>query len=457
MGTLVFVEQRDLFSIYRNASGEPVYLAHGAAPFTRFTIAIDDLDIEEWWDDLELSREDFLAFLVATLIEPSLAAEVRWCVDCSTVTWLEDGSTVEGNEFACDSCVENCYISCARCRSLVTESTGTLNDDSICEPCLEGYYSYCEDCEGYYINDNAGEHDHDGSDRCGCESPALRFTIRNDGEPDLVNGTHATITLPAGVIDDEGLQRIRAYMHGKGLYNEAVVLDQIDNRWQTREGNFTKRFSRAVYKTLGSKTEPELLSMIGTIAGEHSRAVDFTVEVTRDLNQRASAFYHSGSCWWTDYSQSRCALKSNGGFGLLTHEDYGVTGRAWVMPLKKVPAAAPLPFTDEPTTAPYTLLPTFDTMTPAAFVVFNGYGRLEGYTAARILSHMVGMTYRRIAFDCDPMYVNSGGYLVAPEDIATRYNDGELVLSVEQHSSLFQDERALAAITIEKELFVNVA
>jgi len=61
------------------------------------------------------------------------------------------------------------------------------------------------------------------------------------------------------------------------------------------------------------------------------------------------------------------------------------------------------------------LIPTFDTETPAAFVVFNGYGDLGGYAPARIMSHMAGMTYRKITFDAQPMYVNPGapgvGYL----------------------------------------------
>jgi hypothetical protein len=47
------------------------------------------------------------------------------------------------------------------------------------------------------------------------------------------------------------------------------------------------------------------------------------------------------------------------------------------------------------------------------------------------------------------MYVNGdAGYLVAPEEIAERYTDGDVSLSVAQHSDLFNTEQVIT----EKEL-----
>jgi len=83
----------------------------------------------------------------------------------------------------------------------------------------------------------------------------------------------------------------------------------------------------------------------------------------------------------------------------------------------------------------------FDTMTPDAFIVFNGYGDLSGYGPARIMAHMAGMTYRKVAFTCTPMYVNGEqGYLVAPEALAEKYTDGRLSLTVPQHADLYDTE-----------------
>jgi len=205
----------------------------------------------------------------------------------------------------------------------------------------------------------------------------------------------------------------------------------IGAQWQARDGNYAKRLSRHAYKAHQLKLTPEVMSQVGTIARDHSTAVSVTIEVSRELNESAGYWYHEDSCWWNSYSESRCALKTNGGFGLRsfsTGDPYAdVTGRAWVLPLRLNENGYPLP--------------TFDTRTPDAFVVFNGYGDLSGYTPARILAHMAGWTYRKIGFECNPMYVNAGGYLIAPEDIAGRYTDGSLHLSVDQHARLYDDER----------------
>jgi hypothetical protein len=458
--TLIFVEQRELFSIYRTPSGEPVYLANNdEAPFTRYTIDIDDIE-EEWAGLMALpqrydphiarylpptegmTREQFVEFLRATLTQPHLANDVRWCRDCDKIAVRDEGHHI-GGEFVCDTCIDNSYRTCNDCASLVHRDDGfwTLGECYVCQRCFDNNYHYCEDCDGYYHRDWSDDHTH-GDPGC-CESPALGFTVRNDGQPALANDTKTTVTLPAGVIDEEGLNRIVRYLCDQGLYEESGMISHLSPTWQTREGNFTKRFSRTVYKKLGRKVTPEVLSMIGTIAAEHSKSVDFTIGVTRDLNQGPEYFYHDDSCWWQSHYKSRCALKTNGGFGLLTYNPY-TSGRAWVMPLKKG--------------AGDRLTPTFDTMTPDAFIVFNGYGDLEGYTAARIVSHMAGMTYRKVGFECEPMYINAGGYLVAPEDIAAKYTDGYLNLSVSTHSTLFDDEqRAIDLTETEKELITSVA
>ena len=212
----------------------------------------------------------------------------------------------------------------------------------------------------------------------------------------------------------------------------------------------------------------ELLSEIGNIGRAHSNGSNVEVEVTRDLNLPAEDFAHEDSCWWQSYYHGRCALKSNGGFGLRSfgydeHEEYeyvvgpwanpyytdpatgmprnyvptgkivrtpAVTGRAWVMPLRYVDGD---------------FRPTFDAETPDALVVFNGYGDLEGYTPARIVAGMYGMTYRKVNFYADPMYVNgNAGYLVASEEIAANYDGGSVSLRTPQHANIYNDERALA-------------
>jgi hypothetical protein len=181
-----------------------------------------------------------------------------------------------------------------------------------------------------------------------------------------------------------------------------------------------------------------MLSQVGNIGRDNSTGVDFEIEMTRDLNQSAEDFYHEDSCWWQSYSESRCSLKSNGGIGMRTFKSNGfrdrVNGRAWIMPMRLDDNGD--------------LQPTFDSLTPDAFVIFNGYGDLSGYTPARIVAHMAGMTYRKISFDCSPMYVNgNSAYLVTSEDIATKYaTKGHLSIYTDSHSHLYHREAAVQAV-----------
>jgi hypothetical protein len=295
---------------------------------------------------------------------------------------------------------------------------------------------YCGDCDDYHeYGEDCPQSSYDGC----CDAPQQQFTVRNDGQPPLASDTRAPVALPAGVISDEGLREIRRYLHrmasvgddADALRNVSYEIeDALGSEWQTKTGNYTKRLSRFAYQKHQVKITPEVLSQVGCIARDHSMAVSFDIDVTRDLNRPPGDFCHEDSCWWESYSSSRCALKTNGGFGLRSFGSYGdVSGRVWVMPLRN--------------TGDGGLVPTFDTMTPDAFVVFNGYGNLAGYTGARIMAAMAGWTYAKIGFECDPMYINAGGYLIAPEEIAQTCKS--LNLDVRQHAHLSEMELASAA------------
>jgi hypothetical protein len=251
--------------------------------------------------------------------------------------------------------------------------------------------------------------------------------------------------LAQGVVSDEGVQEIRTYLHkrSRALFRDSGALvwtpeyketlqslaevfslagqlaHSLDQRAVTREGTFVKRLGKALYKHDGSKLPADALSQVGNYVGAHSRGSDVSVELTRDFNLGAEAFYHEDSCWYSngDYAKSLCALKSNHGIGLRSFSNqWNVSGRAWILPVSIDSASRAVPST-----------------TPNAYIVFNGYGDLDGYSGARVVSQLTGMTYKRISFNVDAMYINNdSGYLVAPEDIAAPISN--LRLNVDVHA-----------------------
>lgn len=480
--TLRFVESTEHYSRYVEHDGTDVYLAHGTAARLR---PFDDLDIHalwreflldihalwrerDTWTPVEQRGEPFLERLRGLTFEPDEVDEyVGFCDDCHEPEHTDDlySTNEHDGTSVCESCYGDYWV-CVDCEQSFKHTTSTLNDTEVCNSCRDRNWHYCEHCQGW-VGDEDEDHFHDDDDdddgydedRCGCEAPAQRFRVRNDGNEPLWNDTRVTVALPAGVISEEGLASIANYLRDHRfdtdecgdytltheerarLYDLSSRLDELGDKWQTKQGNFTKRLSRFAYKEFGLKLAPDAISAVGNIAREHSTGVDFDIEVTRDLNQSPHEFAHADSCWWNGYTRSRCALKNNGGFGLRTFNDYDVTGRSWVMPLRECRMGQGRGLT-----------PTFEAFEPDAFVVFNGYGALSGYHAARIVSHMAGWTYRKIGFSCHPMYVNHGtlpnqdesaphGYLVAPEEIAERYTDGSLNLSVDDHADLYRTEQ----------------
>jgi hypothetical protein len=425
---LTFTRSRLLVSEYRDSRGRLVIVPHRTfhvAPTSarwNYLPTPDDGELQELVDALGDTDEALETLERLGLSEPCT------CEDCGCLTY--ETTTVIGgrgtDREVCDYSCRESYTYCDGCDCYRDGGGGsTVDGDWRCDVCLSDY-GYCERCEAY-VSPYDDEHTHG----CDCAVPGGRaFSVPNDGDGPLANDQEATVTLPAGTISEEGLAAVAFLLRSNDLREVARLLPELGDAWQTRQGNYPKRLSRLAYNTLKVSIPADILSAVGTTAREHSTTTaQYRVAVTRDLNLPAEEFAHESSCWWGSESQSRCTLKSNGGLALRTFGHYGVTGRAWVLPLKRVGSS---------------LVPTFDTMTPAAYMVFNGYGELSGYAPARVWAHMTGMTYRKVGFSLGSAYVNSGGYLVAPEELATLYTDGSLYLNSDdapEHADLWDQER----------------
>lgn len=470
--TLRFVESDDHFSVYVDRDGEEVYLAHGTAQ--RLMLSSDLWGkLTTLWrqyqagtlpgqshDPCRHGHDEFVTLMRALTIDDEIEDWIGWCLDCGGPHHEDDLHDVAGGE-ACEPCRDSNFSTCDQCDTYFQHEnlTRTLGDDDVCRPCLENYWSWCDNCDGWRHDGDYHDHQHD----CGCEAPAQTFWVRNGDGPALRNDTRARISLGGDSISDEGLNAICYYLRHQSAEAAMPSLDpsvshvmvmvqlvghveSLGAQWQTRQGNYPKRLSRLAYKRFNLKLSPETLSQVGNIARAHSRPIDFDIEVTRDLNMSAEEFANDGSCWWpggeVDHVSSRCALKNNGGFGLRTFTEVKtgtydwprVEGRAWVLPLRVDLRGD--------------LSPTFEPRCAEAFVVFNGYGDLDGFSGARLIAHMAKMSYSKITFRCGPMYINGDfGYLVASEEILAEHD--RVSLNLDPHSNLFHTEAALPEVLHE--------
>lgn len=338
--------------------------------------------------------------------------ECSWCESCET-------KTSDGTCSNCDSCPNCCE--CCRCEDCGEnhETTTTVNGSyEVCDYCLQQSYGWCDVCEEYYALSDAGEHDHGG---CDCLHPDAEFLFPNDP----ANGSfvrqdeRVTVELPSGVISDEGIRAIQWAITDYCVPSEdglcklridswdiRYIVEELDPVWSKKDGTFTRRLSKAFYKK-GHKIPADLLSTIGNLANEHtSNQNTFRLEVTRDLNGSDSDFGNEGSCWWSSnpqYNISRCAFKNWGGIALRSYASDSAyrndpSGRVLIQPL------------DE------NLAPTADAVRARAYLVYNRYGDMEKFAAARIVAHMTGKTYKKVSLSIDPQYVNGdSGFLIADE------------------------------------------
>lgn len=332
------------------------------------------------------------------------------CDKCNTPQWDDELIETGDGKSVCSHCCSSYYSQCSSCENYINDIyIYTVDGRAYCDSCRDCHCTYCQDCDEWYRDENADAHRHD----CTCEAPIQRFRFPANGEGFIANDERLSVKLAAGVIDDQGIYKIinaisRTWTQDEyalcGYGQLLEIPDEIGPEWQTKKGNFTKRISK-VLAAKGIKLSNTLVSEIGNIARAHSSTeTEWWIEFTRDLNLPADYFSNEESCWWGSYFASRCALKNWGGIGMRSYQDseianYHPSGRAWVQPLNDG------------------LNPTHNAENAFAYVIYNGYGNLEDFIPARIIAHLTGRSYRKIGFTADPVYVNSGGYLVAAQDV----------------------------------------
>jgi len=408
---------------------------------------LDELDLDHEWNVAIAQgfylHHQFVGRLAGMVEEDveAVAERVKFCASCGRPKFLATMSATSpgGTVLICEPCLHAYYRQCGGCRTWTTSFTN-LDEETWCEECRDERYFHCRTCNRWINDEEMEEHEH-LDDSC-CVSPEPEFTFPNRGER-LANDVITNLSL-SNEIDPAGITEIRRvlnrYSMRIGLRSEVETRAwrmwrfsqsfDVGNEKTSKAGNFPTRLKRQAYKEYKLKIDPEILAEIGNLASIYSRGADLRVAVTRNLNLPAHEFAHSGSCWWTDYRTSRCALKTNGGLGIRSFADNGrVNGRAWILPLT--------PAVDG------SLSPTFRT-TGKHWLVFNAYGELNEQLAARVVSYMTEIpTFNRVDVNQELMYINNAtGYLIAPQEALNRHTS--LRLTITQHANLHTQEREMA-------------
>lgn len=424
----------------------------------KYTQMLAEMTLARRWSEWQAAHnwggsvEQFMAHLRSLVSDPEKIERVTWCAHCSNVFDVDQTHPLEAGP-TCPDCWERYYPVCehcgerARCR--------TMGSRRVCPACLAQRYFLCRQCNNYYLRRYLDAHRH-GHDEC-CASPALEFTFPH-GEGRIAQDERVQVFLVEGLVSNPAYLEVQRLLIREAK-NIGDVHDQTSRAYKmyrlgnqlttyvtrdvkTKEGNFPTRVKRAAYKNYSLKLEPRILTEVGNLVGANSKGATFEVAVTRDVNLPPAEFGNNRSCWWTDYTESRCTLKSNGGLGLRAFDGDAVTGRVWVMGVKQGVDGR--------------MVPTFDTHT-GIYLVFNGYGVLAETTGPRVVQHLTGAeTYRRVSVGAESdgrFYINNNsGYLVGPRDPIERSTPYGLSWTLATHSHLYERETDAGQLALQSTL-----
>lgn len=372
------------------------------------------------------------ADLTAELIHTATDVDLGECFDCNAPQFDDQLTDNANGDTICGSCLDRRYFTCRDCEEyhLTRYRVQITHHGYICDDChSNGDYNSCASCSGHFPSDE-GSYAENGNDwycdGCGvpdepsgseCESRNLTFTFPALCTPQkaIQNDEIVPVTIGSGEVSPQGLQAVRdAIYRATGHRLDLPEIRDMDAAWQSKEGNFPKRLAKLV-QSHSLKLSDELMANCGNVAKAHvSKIATRYVSVTRDLNMEPDAYCNGGSCWWTDYSSSRCELKAWNGFAVRTWRNMEAgkfdepDGRAWLLPVQIKDGRI--------VTRPTATLPA------DGYLLFNTYGDIEQLALGRIVAGMVGKSYRKVGFDM-AAYINSGAVLIAEQSVcdATEY------------------------------------
>jgi len=171
-------------------------------------------------------------------------------------------------------------------------------------------------------------------------------------------------------ISDTGIKLVRAIINLQADVPKSWVFRVKHGLggpvWSTKDGNFTKRVARYMFKAYHVKLDPNTIMRIGNVARRNMSMGPMIFDFTRRITWNSGDFGDRGSCYWTDFEQSRGVMMKAGigAIRIFDSRKRGI-GRAWFAPLSS----------------------------REQFMLFNAYGPLQLTSIANFLSQLFGKEY----------------------------------------------------------------
>lgn len=219
--------------------------------------------------------------------------------------------------------------------------------------------------------------------------------------------TPQTVCIPKGEIELTTLKEINTQLRNLGLMGVPLEEGHEPSTWTHWLiahgpicGTWPKRYAKWVRCQYGREYDPATLGKVGSIVGAHVESFHSrTVDLTDRLDWNAGDFGDEGSCYWGDRSHARDILEYHDALALRYYDEanhHQGVARCWL-----------------------------STHRPEGLIAWNAYGTVRLVTSARLLATTLGLSYTHIDLHNNgratgTVYINAGGYLIAPEEITDK-------------------------------------
>ncbi|MFA5936512.1 MAG: hypothetical protein WC822_01395 [Candidatus Paceibacterota bacterium] len=223
-----------------------------------------------------------------------------------------------------------------------------------------------------------------------CRHGPVTRQIPNNGisEPGLI-AVEAMLD-EAPLAEPDVIDKIEYY------WTVASVITHVGNEWCNKEGTFLKRIAKAMKRHRGISLSPSFMGKLGDTARKYCpKQTEVTWDCVTRFDWNDGDFGDSGSCFWGSHKEDRLGLERDKAVAFRVYREGEGYGRCWGLPVGGQWDKA------------------------VFFNAYSGQYDLSLLWFGRVISDILGLYYRGVAFTSN-VYVNGdkGTLVGSQEDIS---------------------------------------